>query len=132
MIKKTLLVAVLMSFATVLFAKDYSVNSVKGKVQYQDGSEWKSVTKDTVLTDETVIKTGVNSTLVVTVDGKKSTVKALQEGQLSALTAKMASGIKRSGELSKTDVKAAGDTTKGTSTASSRASEAKADVEWDE
>ena len=84
----------------------------------------------------TVIQTGVNSTLVLSLDGSKVNIKAMQKGtieSLSSVASAGSSGIKKGSSLKSSGVAAdATKTSKSVVTASSRASEAKEDFDWDE
>lgn len=137
--KKSLLLIVMSIFlaASVFAASDsYVVKSVTGKVTYEaTPGNWKAVSEGQELSAATVINTSLNSTLVVIVDGKEVTIKAMSKGTISSFVGNGVAkgGLKKAGGLKAANI---GDevegNTKGTATASSRASEAKADVEWDE
>ena len=83
----------------------------------------------------TVIQTGVNSTLVLSLDGSKVNIKAMQKGTIESLAsvASTGTGIKKGSSLKSSAVAAdSNKTSKSVVTASSRASEAKEDYDWDE
>lgn len=137
MIKTVLLVVAAMVVGAVAFAAEsYKVEQVTGKVTYEaSAGTWKNVTVGQELSATTAINTGLNSTLVVSSAGKSSTIKAMQKGTVEKLAA--ASAGTTSGGLKKAVVKSSvsGETAanqSGVSTASSRASEAKSDIDWDE
>ncbi len=123
--------------ASIFAASDtYVVKSVTGKVTYEAApGKWKNVTEGQELTGATVINTNLNSTLIIEVDGKEVTIKAMSKGTVASLIGGGVAkgGLKKAGSLKASKV---GDevegNTKGTATASSRASVAKQDVEWDE
>lgn len=134
--KKSILLVVLaffMSFS-MFAAGTYKVISVTGKVTYESApGVWKNVTVGQELTASTVLNTSLNANVVIALDGgNEITIKAMQKGTVDSL-AGMASGkgIKKAGGLKRStvgdDVKGS---VKGTETASSRASEAKADYGW--
>ena len=78
------------------------------------------------------VNVGLNSTLVVELDGASFTVKPMKKGVLADLTASKG-GVKVGSKIKKSDVaEASTKTTKGTATASSRASEAKTDLDWED
>lgn len=122
--------------ATALFAAGYKVESFTGKVTYESApGKWVAVEAGQELPASTVIQTGVNSTLVLSLDGAKINIKAMQKGTIENLTAVAASGtgIKKGSSLKNSAV--AADTTKTSKsvvTASSRASKAKEDYDWEE
>lgn len=135
--KSLLLVAMAIFLSASIFAADaYKVKSVTGKVTYEaTPGNWKNVTEGQELSGATVVNTSLNSTLVVVADGKESSIKAMSKGTVSSLVGGTVAkgGLKKSGGLKASKV---GDevegSSKGIATASSRASEAKADVEWDQ
>ena len=132
------LVSVLAAFVSFAFAEkkmQYKVQSVVGKVTYQvSATEWASVTKDMELDENAVVSTALNSTLVVENEGKRVTVKPMKKGKMGELIALASTNgsVKIGSTVTKADVAADTTAKKGVATASSRASEAKEDVEWDE
>ena len=138
--KKNLFFAVLLLGAAMLFAENYEVKSVSGKVTYESApGKWTEVKKGQKLSDSTVLNTSVNSKLVlVTEDNTTVTVKAMQKGTAESLVkanASVAKGLKKNPASTIAKKSAAGAVTensKGVATASSRASEAKEDIEIDE
>ena len=137
--KKSIVLVVLAFFMSVsMFAAgSYKVVSVTGKVTYEAApGTWKNVSVGQELSASTVLNTSLNSDVVIAKeDGSEITIKAMQKGSIDSLVGvASAKGIKKSGGLKKTsdvaDDKAS--TSKGTATASSRASEAKADLDWDD
>lgn len=138
--KKNLIFAVLLLGAAMLFAENYEVKSVSGKVTYESApGKWTEVKKGQKLSDSTVLNTSVNSKLVlVTEDNTTVTVKAMQKGTAESLVkanASVAKGLKKNPASTIAKKSAAGAVTensKGVATASSRASEAKEDIEIDE
>ena len=134
---KVLICAAFAMFAvSSLFAAGYKVESFTGKVTYEvSPGKWIAVEAGQELPASTVIQTGVNSSLVLSLDGAKINIKAMQKGTIENLTAvaSTGTGIKKGSSLKSSAV--AADTTKTSKsvvTASSRASEAKEDYEWEE
>ena len=134
---KVLICAAFAMFAvSSLFAAGYKVESFTGKVTYEAApGKWVAVEAGQELPASTVIQTGVNSTLVLSLDGAKINIKAMQKGTIENLTAvaSTGTGIKKGSSLKSSAV--AADTTKTSKsvvTASSRASEAKEDYSWEE
>ncbi len=126
-----------MFVASSLFAAGYKVESFTGKVTYESApGKWTAVEAGQELPASTVIQTGVNSTLVLSLDGAKVNIKAMQKGTIESLSSVASSGnggIKKGSSLKSSAVAAdTNKTSKSVVTASSRASEAKADYEWDE
>lgn len=138
--KKNLIFAVLLLGAAMLFAENYVVKSVSGKVTYESApGKWTEVKAGQKVSDSTVLNTSVNSKLVlVTEDNTTVTVKAMQKGTAESLVkanASVAKGLKKNPASTIAKKSAAGAVTensKGVATASSRASEAKEDIEIDE
>ena len=134
---KVLVCAVFAMFAvSSLFAAGYKVESFTGKVQVETApGKWVAVEEGQELAASAVIQTGVNSSLVLSLDGAKINIKAMQKGTIESLTAVAATGnggIKKGSSLKGTGVAADTKASKSVVTASSRASDAKKDYEWDE
>lgn len=115
----------------------YVVQNVSGKVTYEvSNGEWAEVKTGMRLDSEVTVNTALNSTLtVVSTNSARMTVKPMKKGKLNELVAANTSraGVKIGSRVTKEDIAAAAlNTSKGVNTASSRASEAKADVEWEE
>ena len=136
--KKTVLLVVLafLMSVSVFAAGSFKVLSVTGKVTYEAApGTWKSVSVGQELSASTVLNTSLNSSVVIAKeDGSEITIKAMQKGTVDSLLGLASNkGIKKSGGIKKSsvgdDVESSG---KGTATASSRASEAKADLDWDD
>ena len=135
---KVLVCAAFAMFAvSALFAAGYKVESFSGKVTYESApGKWTAVEAGQELPASTVIQTGVNSTLVLSLDSSKINIKAMQKGTIESLAAVAStgnSGIKKGSSLKSSAVAAdSSKTSKSVVTASSRASEAKEDFNWDE
>jgi len=118
-------------------AGEYTVQSVTGKVEREvSAGNWEAITRGMKLSPATVVNTGLNSNLVLKADGKAVTIKAMQKGTVEKLTSGLANagtGIKLGSRAIKSD--AAEDSGPGRtniSTASTRASDATGDIEWEE
>ena len=122
--------------ASALFAAGYKVESFTGKVTYESApGKWTAVEAGQELSASTVVQTSVNSSLVLSLDGAKVNIKAMQKGTIESLASASAgtAGIKKGSSLKSSGVAAGSSkTSKSVVTASSRASEAKEDYEWDE
>ena len=139
MMKKiTAFIAMAFAAAALFAAKadSYVVDSVKGKVQYEAApGSWKDVTVSQKISSATVVKTSLNSSLVVSAGEAKATIKAMQNGAIDSLVASSSGTAKsiKKGSIKNDAVASKSEgSSKGVATASSRASEAKEDVEWDE
>ena len=136
--KKSIVLVVLAFFMSVsMFAAgSYKVVSVTGKVTYEAApGTWKNVSVGQELSASTVLNTSLNSDVVIAKeDGGEITIKAMQKGSVDSLVGvAFSKGIKKSGGIKKSSVGADVEgSSKGTATASSRASEAKADLDWDD
>ncbi|MCR4954150.1 MAG: hypothetical protein K6A43_08765 [Treponema sp.] len=134
--KSISLVAIAFLMSVSMFAAGYKVVSVTGKVTFESAPEtWKNVSVGQELSASTVLNTSLNSSVVIAQeDGKEITIKAMQKGTVDSLVGVASNkGLKRTGGIKTSsladDVEG---TSKGTATASSRASEAKADLDWDD
>ncbi|MCR5187334.1 MAG: hypothetical protein K6C97_00255 [Treponema sp.] len=135
--KIVLIMTILLTFLAAAFAEkkaSYKVSSVTGKVTYEVSSGvWSDVKVGMELDESSNINVGLNSTLKLDLDGTSYSIKPMKKGKLASLvSAKSKTGIKVGSKVTEDDIaEASTKTSKGTSTASSRASEAKADVEWE-
>lgn len=132
---KTLIIGMVAFFAAAsLFAAgSYKVERVTGKVTYEANGEWKAVAVGQELVAGTNINTALNSSLVVSDGSSSATIKAMQKGSIETLASATGSKGLKKATLSKNNVaKKASGSQSGVATASSRASEAKKDLEWDE
>ena len=131
-----LLVAMAVSSAFAAGLGSYKVESITGKVQYEAApGTWKSISVGQELSASTVVNTSLNSSLVINVNGKSVTIKAMQKGTVESLTAVATTGsvgIKKGASLSNSANDKLEASAKSVQTASSRASEAKEDIDWDE
>ncbi len=124
--------------ATMLYAAtgSYVVESFTGTVTYESApGKFEKVKVGQELPASTVLKTGLNSSVVINFEGKSITIKAKQEGaveKLYALAAPAKGGLKKQSIAKADAVDDADGKSKGVATASARASEAKEDFTWDE
>ena len=135
--KKSIVLVVLAFFMSVsMFAAgSYKVVSVTGKVTFEAAPEtWKNVAVGQELSASTVLNTSLNSSVVIALDdGKEITIKAMQKGTVDSLVGVASNkGLKSSKLKSSSIADEVEGTTKGTATASSRASDAKEDLDWDD
>ncbi|WP_294428745.1 hypothetical protein [uncultured Treponema sp.] len=109
--------------SSVLFAVDYEVKTVTGKVTFAESEKGKQkpVTSGMTLSDTAIVALGTNSKLVVTADGKDITLRTPKKASLGDLISTK-NGI--SGSQAKKG--------KGTATAASRASDVMAEGELDD
>ena len=126
--KRVFVLALLLSLAiTSVFAADFTVQTVNGRVEREAGNQRVAVQVGDVLKSDTVIITGVGSTVVLLDrNGKTVNVRAAQNGKVADLTR---SGISISGNVTRTDTTAAVRITSQTTTASARASDVAADLD---
>ena len=126
--------AVFTAFAVFAAPDSFKVESITGKVQYEaTPGTWKDVKVGQELSSSTVVNTSLNSSMVIASGKTKTTIKAMQKGTVASLTQVASSGIKKGANVAKSAVgDIAKGAEKGVATASSRASEAKEDIDWDE
>ncbi len=136
--KKVLVfLTVLLALGFAAFAEKkagYKVASVTGKVTYEVANgQWADVKVGMTLEESANVNVGLNSTLKLSLDDDSFSIKPMKKGKIADLISGTAkTGVKVGSKLTKSDIAAASTkTSKGASTASSRASEAKADVEWE-
>ena len=134
--KKIITLLVSLFAVSMLFAaEEFTVKSVKGKVTYEaEPGVMKDVKAGQKLSPSTIINTSVNSTLTITGDdGKEVAIKAMKKGSVENLASSKGpagKGISK-GTVAKDSTAAARSSEKGTATASSRASNAAADYDWE-
>ena len=125
--KKVLMLCTLMCAMTVcVFAQNYTVQSIKGRVQQEKSGKLVDVKAGDTLSADTVIHTGVGASLVLKEGDKTFTVTAARNGKVAELIT-AASGVRIGGNVAKTDTSAVSRTTAQASTASARASDAAED-----
>ncbi|MDR0709221.1 MAG: hypothetical protein LBF77_04040 [Spirochaetaceae bacterium] len=67
--------------AAAVFAEDYTVESVTGKVEREvSPGKWQALVRGMVLNPATVIDTGLNAQLVLSAGGRSVTINARQKG----------------------------------------------------
>lgn len=133
---KRLVLVLLLSLVAVfaISAQEISVEEVTGvvKVEVTPGN-WEMITAETALRMNSRINTGLNSSLVLNLNGELVTLKAMQKGTVEELAAasQQSGGITLGGSLNKGSLDISGGQGRSNiSTASTRASDAKEDLEW--
>jgi len=107
-------------------AQSYTVLEVKGKVEREAGNQRLAIKTGDVLSADTVIYTGVGSSLVLKTGDRTFTVQAVRSGKVSEL-ATASSGVRIGGNISHVDTGKVNRITGQVSTASARASDAAED-----
>ena len=124
--KVVLFVLIALAVVTAAFAQNYTVQEVTGRVERESGNQKVAIKAGDTLTANTVIYTGVASSLVLKDGDKSFTVHAVRSGKVSELIT-AASGIRIGGNITRVDTAQTDRTTTQVSTASARASDAAAD-----
>ena len=135
--KKLFALLLVLFTGTMLFAAtgSYKIKSVVGSVTVETTSgKFVPAEVGAEITASTVIKTGLNSSVVIEFEGKEITIKAKQTGTVESLylAAAPAKGGLKMQKITKSDKSDADGVREGVATASSRASEAKEDFTWEE
>ena len=112
--------------AASAFAQSYTVQSVTGRVEQEAGGKRVEVKAGDTLSADTVIHTGVGSSLVLKSGERTFTVPAVRNGKVAELST-AASSVRISGNVSRINTGEVDRTTGQVSTASARASEAAED-----
>jgi len=118
-----ILFALMCAIAVCVFAQNYNVQSVTGRVQQEKGGSRVDLKVGDTVTADTVIHTGVGASLVLKTGDKTLNVTAAKSGKVSEV-ASAPSSVQIKGSVAKTDTGAVNRTTAQASTASARASEA--------
>ncbi|MCL2763121.1 MAG: hypothetical protein FWD36_07965 [Treponema sp.] len=125
--KKGILALVIAVMAMgIVFAQDYTVESVKGSVQREGGNGRVAVKAGDTLNADTVIHTAAGSSLVLKSGERTITIPAARNGKVSDLAA-IGSGLRIGGNVARVETAAATRTGGQASTASARASDAASD-----
>jgi hypothetical protein len=107
----------------------FTVQSVVGNVEREVSSgKWEAVKTGEALTVDTVIRTRLNSSLVIKMGERSITVGAMQRGVLNDLVKGSAAGVTINGNVAETDTTRRGSSGGSSSTAAARASEAAAEL----
>lgn len=139
MSKKLIILLVLIGLCSVcLFAESdgtYIVQKATGKVEYEvSPGKWVPVTSGMKLLCSSMVNTGLNSSLVLRSDADVVTIKPMKKGTIEKLVGKSsAARLTRGANVIDSDINSSvNKSTVNISTAASRASEAKEDLEWAE
>ena len=120
------LVLIALAVVTAAFAQNYTVQEVTGRVEREAGAQRVALKAGDTLAADTVIHTGVGSSLVLKSGDRSFTDQAVRSGKVSELTS-AGSGVRISGNVTRVDTGQVNRTTAQVSTASARASDAAAD-----
>ncbi|HNY21776.1 MAG TPA: hypothetical protein PKO22_06455 [Treponemataceae bacterium] len=116
---------------------DYQVDKVVGKVEREvSPGKWEPVVGAMKLDPKSIVNVGLNSSLVIKVGERTVTVKAMQKGTVEQLTS-VSVAAKPSIKIGAKATKSTADASEvkgrtNISTASTRASDATNDIEWEE
>ncbi|MCL2809773.1 MAG: hypothetical protein FWD24_06885 [Treponema sp.] len=125
--KRIVVLVIMMCVLTgFVFAQSYTVQSLTGRVQRESGNNMVDVRVGDILTNETVIQTGVGASLVLAEGDRTLTISAARSGTIGEL-ATAASGIRINGNITRADTGATARAAGQVSTASARASDAAED-----
>ncbi|MFP3041475.1 hypothetical protein LQZ19_06590 [Treponema primitia] len=134
--KRALFLGTVLSFALAGFAfgaDAFTVKSFAGKVdQLEPSGQWVSVSVGGTLSASTTVKLGLNSVLVVVQGDQESTIRAARQGALESLLS-AGTGDGRISVGGTVTTSTAAENARGASnipTASSRASDTAADLDW--
>ena len=108
-----------------IFANDmYIVQSINGRVEMEvSPGKWEEVTVGVSLSPSTVLNTGMSGNMVVRLNEKDITIKAMQRGTLGSLAAANdTSRVRIGGRISNSNIASSSRAASSTTTASTRAS----------
>ena len=120
------LMLIALAVVTTAFAQSYTVQEVTGRVERESGNQKVAIKAGDTLTANTVIHTGIASSLVLKDGDRTLTIPAVRSGKVAELIT-TAPGIRLGGNITRVDTGQANRTTTQVSTASARASDAAAD-----
>jgi len=129
--KKMIFLTILMGMVTAfVFADNFTVVSVTGRVEKESGNQRIEVRTNEVLDGNVIIHTGVGASVVLRDEsGKSVTVSAGRNGSVTELTRVTTPSVRVGGTISRTDTSATGRTTAQVGTASARASTSVVDIQ---
>jgi len=117
-----LLLGIAIAVTGTVFAQNYTVQEVKGKVERESGNQRVAVAAGETLAANTVIHTGLGASVVLKEGDNVVTISSRQSGRLSVLAAS-ASGARIQGNVATIDTTEVNRVTGQASTASARASD---------
>ena len=131
--KRLILMAILVCAASAfIFAENFTVVSVTGRVEKESGNQRIAVRVNEVIDGDVVIHTAADASVVLRDEGGRSvTVAAGRDGSVAELT-RAAPGVRVGGTISRTDTSAANRTTSQVGTASARGSVSVVDIPEDD
>ncbi len=134
--KKNILLFLLAFTSFLAFAETYRVSNTIGKVfaKTPDG-KWKRLKEDSVITDETVIRIEDKGSIGFIAGTKKITIRGPKENTLEVLMARKrtSAGTIKKNKINKGSVaESSTKSTKGVSSAATRASESQDGTNWEE
>ena len=122
--KRIVILLIVLCVLTVgVFAQNYTVQSVTGRVEREAGNNRVDVNAGDILAADIVIHTGVGASLTLKEGDRNFTVPGVRSGKVGELATATAM-VRIGGNVAHTDTGAVSRTTGQTSTASARASEA--------
>jgi len=129
--KRVVFLAILVCVAAAfVFAENFTVVSVTGRVEKESGTQRIEVRVNEALDGDVVIHTGVGASVVLRDEsGKSITVAAGRNGRIAELTTANTPSVRVGGTISRTDTGAVSRTTAQVGTASARASTSVIDVQ---
>lgn len=132
--KKLIFVFLIFISFNALFAKSYKIVSFEGKVTFESVDGWKSVFVGQNISNSNLLNTSLNSNVTIEdEDGTTFVIKAMQNGTVDELiTLNSKKNIKSKKIKGSSVADSIERSSKGVATASSRASEAKSDLDWNE
>jgi hypothetical protein len=130
--KRLIFMAILVcAAAAFIFAENFTVVSVTGRVEKESGNQRVAVRVNEVLDGNVVIHTAADASVVLRDEsGRSITVAASRDGSVADLT--RAPAVRPAGTINRTDTSAASRTTAQVGTASARGSISVVDVPEDD
>ena len=122
--KRCIFMAILvLTAAAFVFAENFTVVSVTGRVEKESGAQRVEVRVNEVLDGNVILHTSVGASVVLRDEsGRSVTVAAGRNGSVAELTAATAPGVRVAGTISRTDTSTVSRSTAQVGTASARGS----------
>jgi len=130
--KKTVIILLMLVFSSAIFAQDYTVFSVTGDIQYLKNGVFTKVKIGDTLDNSTYLRIPFEATIALRLpDNTQIAILGRQEGTIANL-APQRRVVRIGGTVAQTDTTPSRRTVAQIGTASARASDAAADLEFEE
>lgn len=129
---KKIIITLLILLNNFIFSQEIIIHEIIGKVQVSIENKFIPLQLEMLLTETNLINIGLNSSLVLIIDGKVYSLKSMSKGTIKELIKKANNVIKIGVQATESNITKDASGRTNISTASTRASEGIKEVEWEE